>query len=136
MPRILIIEDNRENLELMRFLLEASGHAAITARNGAEGLDLVIRCAPDLIVCDIQMPVLDGFSVVRQLRALEGRKDTPCVAVTALAMPGDRTRALAGGFDGYISKPIDPETFVAELERHLGPGRAPATFLPSQSGES
>jgi two-component system cell cycle response regulator len=135
MPKILIIEDNRENLELMRFLLEASGHGTLTARTGDEGLECVIRDAPDLIVCDIQMPLLDGFGVVRQLRTLEGRKETPCVAVTALAMPGDRTRALAGGFDGYISKPIDPESFVAELERHLGPRPASAMAPPARSGE-
>lgn len=136
MARILIIEDNPENLELMRFLLQASGHETISARNGEQGLACVARDAPDLIVCDIQMPVLDGFGVVRRLRSLEDRKETPCVAVTALAMPEDRRRALAGGFDGYISKPIEPERFVEELERYLGPRSAPATTPPARNGES
>lgn len=136
MARILIIEDNLENLELMRFLLQASGHETFSARDGEQGLACVVRDAPDLVVCDIQMPVLDGYGVVRRLRGLEGRKETPCIAVTALAMPEDRRRALAGGFDGYISKPIEPETFVRELERYLGP-RSPSTNSPSaRNGET
>lgn len=126
MPRILIIEDNPENLELMRYLLQASGHEPITARHGEEGLARVAQDAPHLIVCDIQMPVLDGFGVIRRLRTLHGREGTPCIAVTALAMVEDRARALAAGFDGYISKPIDPATFVAELESHLDVRRTSA----------
>ena len=114
----------------MRFLLQAAGHETVSAPNGERGLECVARDAPDLIVCDIQMPVLDGFGVVRRLRGLDGRKDTPCVAVTALAMPDDRKRALSEGFDGYISKPIEPERFAEELESYLRPRSAPAITPP------
>lgn len=134
MPRILIIEDNPENLELMRFLLQASGHETITARHGEEGLACVARDAPDLIVCDIQMPILDGFGLIRRLRTMEDRMGTPCIAVTALAMVEDRTRALAAGFDGYISKPIDPATFVAELESHLDARRTSVPDATARPG--
>src|ERR1039458_6424347 len=94
--RILIIEDNRANLELMTYL--PSPHA------------------PDLVVCDLQLPDIDGFEVARQLRSTSASTSSiPLVAVTALAMVGDRDRVLTAGFDAYLTKPIDPETFVQEI---------------------
>lgn len=123
---MLIIEDNRENLELMRYLLQSFGHTVLAARGGSEGLVLAAREGVDLIICDIQMPDLDGFSVLAGLRSGPMTAHTPCLAVTALAMPADRTRALSAGFDGYISKPIEPETFVSEVEAWLGEARGVA----------
>jgi two-component system cell cycle response regulator len=117
--RILIIEDNPTSLELMTYLLNAYGHTRFTARDGAEGLAVARREKPDLIVCDIQLPGMDGHEVAREIKASAELRDIPLVAVTAFAMVGDRDRIMAGGFDGYISKPIDPETFVTQVEAFL-----------------
>lgn len=119
MARILVIEDNPENLELMRFLLQAFQHEALVARNGEEGLSVAERERPDLILCDIHMPTLDGYGVLARLRRDAVLREIPCVAVTALAMLGDQSKILDAGFDGYISKPIDPEKFVAEVDTYL-----------------
>lgn len=119
MARILVIEDNPENLELMRFLLQAFKHEPLIARNGEEGLAVAQRERPDLIICDIHMPQLDGYGVLARLRSDPVLRNIPCVAVTALAMLGDRTKVLAAGFNGYISKPIDPEKFVDEVDGYL-----------------
>jgi two-component system cell cycle response regulator len=126
--RILIIEDNAANLELMRYLLNAFGYEAIVAHDGADGLARARADAPDLILCDVQMPGMDGYQVLRAIRADPGLARTPVLAVTALAMVGDRDKALAAGFDGYLTKPIDPATFVGEIESFL-----PATALAARA---
>jgi CheY-like chemotaxis protein len=115
--RILVIEDNPTNLELMLYLLKAFGHTASAARDGEEGVAVAIATQPDLILCDIALPKLDGFGVARRLKADERMRHIPLVAVTASAMVGDRDKVLATGFDGYIAKPIAPETFVQDVER-------------------
>lgn len=117
--RVLIIEDNPANLELMTYLLGAFGHTVLAAEDGCRGVESAERNCPDLIVCDVQLPDVDGFKVARQLRGNPELNRTPLVAVTALAMVGDRDRVLAAGFDGYLTKPIDPETFVGQIEVYL-----------------
>jgi two-component system cell cycle response regulator len=117
--RILLIEDNLENLELMRYLLNAYGHSPLLAEDGAKGLDFARSDSPDLIICDIQLPKMNGYQVVEALKRDPVLSAIPCVAVTALAMVGDRERILAAGFDGYISKPIVPETFLKQIEAFL-----------------
>ncbi len=119
--RILIIEDNRTNLELMSYLLAAHQYQVLSANDGEEGLDLTPRESPDLIICDIHLPAMDGHEVARRLKehASEKLRSIPLVAVTALAMVGDKEKIIASGFDGYIAKPIVPETFVEEIERFL-----------------
>lgn len=129
MARILVIEDNPINLELMTYLLRAWGHEAISATDGQAGLDVVRADPPDLVVCDIQMPGLDGYEVARALKADAALARVPLLAVTAFAMVGDHDRALRAGFDGHFSKPIDPAQFMAELARFL-PG-VPAAPKPS-----
>ena len=121
MARVLIVEDNRDNLELVRYLLQCAGHTVLAAMNGAEGLTVAQRERPDLVVSDLQMPVLDGYEMLRALRADAATPRMPMIAVTAFSMPGDSSRALAAGFDGYLSKPIDPETFVQSIEAFLPP---------------
>ena len=117
--RILVIEDMEENLEVITRLLSAFGHTVLTARDGEEGLEVAARERPDLILCDLRMPKVDGFEVAEQLkRDLELRR-IPLVAVTALAMVGDRERVLMAGFDGYIAKPIVPEEFPGEVQSYL-----------------
>jgi two-component system cell cycle response regulator len=119
--RILVIEDNPASLELMGYLLEAFGYTAIRASSGEEGLDAATREVPDLIVCDIQLPGIDGHEIARRLASDPVLKDIPRVAVTALAMVGDRDKVLASGFNGYLAKPIAPESFVKHVEAFLRP---------------
>ncbi|HLN02744.1 MAG TPA: response regulator [Bryobacteraceae bacterium] len=119
--RVLIIEDHADNLELMNYLLKAFGYATVTAADGLAGMELARNQDLGLILCDIQLPGIDGFEVARRLKQDERLRSIPLVAITALAMVGDRERALAVGFDGYLAKPIDPETFVASVEAFLKP---------------
>jgi two-component system cell cycle response regulator DivK len=116
---ILMIEDNEQNQYLVRFLLEHHGYQVVCAADGARGVQLAQELTPLLILLDIQLPAMDGYAVARALRAHAGLRDTPIVAVTSYAMPGDREKALASGCTGYIEKPINPDTFVAELELAL-----------------
>jgi two-component system, cell cycle response regulator DivK len=113
---ILIIEDNEQNLYLLAFLLEKHGYRIETARDGQSGVDTAVRTRPDLILLDIQLPVMDGYAVARLLRAYPELSQTPIVAVTSYAMLGDREKALESGCTGYIEKPINPDTFVAQIE--------------------
>jgi two-component system, cell cycle response regulator len=127
--RILIIEDNQTNLDLMTFLLKSFGHMSLVAHDGVAGLEVARREELDLIICDVQMPTLDGYEVARQLKNDLKLRQVPLVAVTALAMVGDRDKVLAAGFDGYIAKPIAPRTFVQQVENFLQPGQH-STFWP------
>ena len=104
---ILLADDNLPSRELMREVLEASGHVIVEAVNGREALDLIRQNQPELVFLDLQMPILDGFSVIREIRNDARFPHLAVVAVTASAMLGDRERAIAAGFDSYIAKPID-----------------------------
>ena len=117
--RILVIEDNPQNLELMTYLLQAFGYITLTARDGAEGIETVRREMLDLIICDVHLPKVNGYEVARELKRDPMLRRIPLVAVTALAMVGDRDKVLAAGFDGYIGKPITPEIFVKQVEAFL-----------------
>lgn len=117
--RILIIEDNPTNMELMSYLLTAFGHTPLMAFDGDSGVRLAGEASPDLILCDVHLPKLDGYGVVGLLKRDARLCKIPVLAVTALAMAGDRERLLAAGFDGYVAKPIEPELFVAGLEPFL-----------------
>jgi CheY-like chemotaxis protein len=114
--RILIIEDNFQNRYLAAFLLERAGHEVHQAETGAQGLEMAERIRPDVILLDIQLPEMDGHEVTRILKATPSLRETPVVAVTSYAMAGDREKCLEAGAEGYIEKPIDPDTFVAEVE--------------------
>ena len=130
--RILVIEDNATNLELMVYLLRAFGYAPVTAAGGEAGLEAIHRERFDLVICDVQMPGLDGYEVARRLKAHPSFRIIPLVAVTAMAMVGDRDRALAAGYDGYIAKPINPETFIKQVEAFL-PHRIADSASPAES---
>lgn len=114
--RVLVIEDNAMNLALMTYVLQAFGHEVLSAGDGVEGLESLRVDRPDLVLCDIQMPVMDGYAFARAVRADPTTAAAPLVAVTASAMPGDRERMLAAGFDGYLSKPIEPATLMRDLD--------------------
>jgi two-component system cell cycle response regulator DivK len=117
--KILVIEDNEQNLYLTTFILEKHGHEVIQAQEGSEGIRLAGQTEPDLILLDIQLPEMDGYEVAHRLRSNPALEGVPIVAVTSYAMVGDRERILAAGCTGYIEKPINPDTFVAQVEAHL-----------------
>ena len=120
---LLVIEDNAQNRYLAMFLLEQHGYRVVSAPDGQLGVDTAQKILPDLILLDIQLPTMDGYAVARALRAIPALTRTPIVAVTSYAMVGDREKCLAAGCNGYVEKPINPETFVAQIE----------AFLPSDS---
>lgn len=117
--QILIVEDNPQSLELMSYLLGAAGHAVHSAQTGTSALAATRSQKLDLILLDLQLPDLDGYEVLRALRDDERYTTTKIVAVTAVAMVGDRERTLTAGFDHYVPKPINPRTFVSEIENWL-----------------
>lgn len=119
--RVLYIEDNDQNFYLVSFILGAKGYEVIRARDGREGIDLANAKNPRLILLDIQLPVMDGYATARELRKNPGQANTPIIALTSYAMPGDREKALAAGCTGYIEKPINPKTFIEQVERYLVP---------------
>ena len=119
--RILLVEDNEDNRALMQYLLQARGYEPLLARSGAEGIELAVEHRPELILMDIQMPEMDGFEAAAEIRKRDGFTRTPMVAVTALAMVGDKERVLTGGFNGYIEKPLTAESFVDHVEAYLPP---------------
>jgi len=117
--RILVIEDNSANMALVRYLLSFSGYVVLEAEDGMQGLEAATEHHPDLIICDLQMPRLDGYEVLARLRARPATANFVIVAVTAFSMPNDRQMVLTAGFDGYLSKPIEPERFVSQIEAFL-----------------
>ena len=119
MKTILIAEDNLVNRELLRELLTARGHAVEEAADGLQALELMQKRKPDLLLLDLNMPVLDGFATLRKIRENPALSTVPVLAVTASAMRGDQEKALEAGFDGYISKPVKSSVLFAELERAL-----------------
>ena len=117
--RLLIIEDNEQNFYLMRFLLEKNGFTVFGAEDGRKGIEMALSCEPQAILLDIQLPEMDGYSVAAALKTHPQLDAVPIIAVTSYAMVGDRETIMAAGATGYIEKPIDPETFVAEIEAYL-----------------
>jgi two-component system, cell cycle response regulator DivK len=118
--KVLVIEDNEQNLYLMNFLLTKHGFDVVSARDGREGIDAARDVAPDLVLLDIQLPGMSGHDVARELRRDPQFASVPIVAVTSYAMPGDREQVLAAGCTGYIEKPIDPDTFLTQLGEFFG----------------
>lgn len=116
---ILVVEDNEDNLTLIDYLLRAREFTPSLARTGADGLRLALAERPDLVLLDIRMPGMDGYEVAAAIKREPALTHTRVVAVTASAMVGDRERIVAAGFDGYIQKPIDPETFIETLRQFL-----------------
>lgn len=118
-PLVLVIEDNEQNLYLMRFLLEKNGFTVVEATDGLKGVEMAKETKPNLILLDIQLPRMDGYAVAQEIRKNDELSATPIVAVTSYAMVGDRERVLAAGADGYIEKPIDPEKFIDQIKKHI-----------------
>jgi CheY-like chemotaxis protein len=119
MIRVLVAEDNPTNRELLRELLDLKGYAISEAGDGKEALEMIEQDPPDLLLLDLNMPVLDGFGVIAKVRGNPAWSHLPVVAVTANAMQGDKERILAAGFDGYVSKPLSFQALSQELDRLL-----------------
>jgi two-component system cell cycle response regulator DivK len=119
MKKIVIAEDSAPGRELLHELIESWGYEVIEATDGREALQKIMETAPDLVLCDIQMPEQDGYAVVQSLRRDPRFTKLPVIALTAFAMRGDREKALAAGFDGHQSKPVEFESLKAEIERLL-----------------
>jgi CheY-like chemotaxis protein len=128
---VLLVEDNEVNSYLARFLLEHAGFQVVGAANGLEAVELARARAPDLILMDIQMPVMDGYEATMLLKTDARLQSIPVIALTAYAMPQERERAFAAGCSGHIEKPIDTRTFIAQVSAYLPPrGASDATARP------
>jgi CheY-like chemotaxis protein len=117
--RVLVVEDTPHNLQLMSFLLRAYGHTVEPADSGEQGVALAHTVQPDLVIMDLQLPGIDGYQVLAALRSDPSLPRMPVVAVTAFAMANDHRKAVAAGFHHYMTKPIDPPTFVDEIDSCL-----------------
>ena len=116
--RVLVVEDNEKNMKLVRDVLKATGYRTLEATTGGQAVELAAEHAPDLVLMDIQLPDIDGVEALSLLRADERTASIPVLAVTALAMQGDRERFLAAGFDDYISKPVNIVELVGTVRQH------------------
>lgn len=121
--QILLVEDDPASLELFSYQLEYQGFQVYQAEDGCQGLDkaLALSSVLDLVISDIQMPEMDGYQLLKALRAHTDFATKPIIAITAFSMSGDEQRILGAGFDGYISKPIAPEQFVTKVSQWLTP---------------
>ena len=117
--KILIIEDNEQNMYLLTFILKKHGFQVIQAQDGQKGIELALREQPDIILLDIQLPVMDGYKVAEELKKSSIGGKIPIIAVTSYAMVGDKEKALASGCSGYITKPINPDTFISYVMGYL-----------------
>lgn len=115
--KVLLVEDNEENRYLLTFLLQKNGYHVVSVTDGAQAVQAALALVPDVILLDIQLPKMDGYSVARALRQTPSLRDVPIIAVTSYAMPGDRELAIEAGCTGYIEKPINATTFLSEMER-------------------
>lgn len=118
--KILLVEDNPVNRRLAVFLLRAHGYEVREATTALEAFEILANERPDLIVMDIQLPGMDGLEATRKLKEQPAMSNIPVIAVTSYAMKGDREKALAAGCAGYVTKPIDKDTFIGEVAVHLG----------------
>lgn len=117
---ILHVEDNDDNRLLVRRMLQFAGYKVIEARNAFDALESLKFCQPDLILIDINMPDMDGYSLTSQIKSIPNLIQTPVVAITANALRGDREKTYQAGCDGYIEKPIDIDTFVDQINAFMG----------------
>lgn len=125
MTRILYVEDNEDNIYMLRHRLERKGIEVIVASDGAEGIAAAGREHPDLILMDLSLPVIDGWEAARRLKSSPDTQAIPIIALSAHAMTGDRERALAAGCDDYDTKPVDLKALMAKIEALLPQGPQP-----------
>lgn len=117
---VLYVEDNNENRILIRRVLMADGYTVLEAASAAQAIEALQTASPDIILMDINMPDMDGYTLTAQIRAMPNYRSVPIIAVTANVMRGDRERSLEAGCDGYIQKPIDIDILTQQIERYMG----------------
>lgn len=119
MRKILVIEDNLDNMRLITYALKRHGYEVIHAQSGEEGIEMAIKEKPFFIIMDVNLPGIDGLEATKRLRKLDEIKDIPIIAITSFAMAGDREKILSAGCNGYFEKPIDPLTIVESIHKIL-----------------
>ena len=124
MPKILLVEDNEMNRDMLSRRLIRRGYEVVIAVDGQQGVDLAGSIAPDLILMDMSLPIIDGWEATRRIKASDATKQIPVIALTAHAMAGDREQALAAGCDDYDTKPIDLERLLPKIQKFLPPAPA------------
>ena len=117
--RILMIEDTEDNRQLMRDLLGSAGYELLEAVDGAAGVAMATKHKPDLILMDIQLPIVDGYEATRRIKADPALRHIPIIAVTSYALSGDEAKARAVGCDGYVAKPFSPRQLLAKIQELL-----------------
>jgi two-component system, cell cycle response regulator DivK len=117
--KVLIIEDNEQNMYMLSYLLKGNRYEIIQAFNGSDGIKAAMKEVPDVILLDIQLPEMDGYQVARELKSIQSLSHIPIIAVTSHAMVGDREKAIESGATGYIEKPIDPDNFIQKMESYF-----------------
>lgn len=120
MKKVLVIEDNLDNMRLITYALERSGYEVIAAETGEEGVEMAIRELPFFIIMDINLPGIDGLEATRQIRSSKANGTIPIIAITSFAMFGDRGKVLDAGCTAYFEKPIDPLTIVERIHEVIG----------------
>jgi two-component system, cell cycle response regulator DivK len=119
MKRILMVEDTEDNRQIIRDLVSAVGYELIEAADGAEGLAMAEKEKPDLILMDIQLPIMDGYETTRRIKANPALKHIPVIAVTSYALSGDEAKTRAAGCDAYVAKPFSPRQLLAKINELL-----------------
>ena len=119
MPKILLVEDNEMNRDMLSRRLKRKGFEVVIAKDGGEGVDMAYSENPDLILMDMSLPVKDGWTATKEIKGTEGTQDVPIIALTAHAMSGDREQALGAGCDDYDTKPIELPRLLSKIESLL-----------------
>jgi two-component system cell cycle response regulator DivK len=122
MKRVLIVEDTEDNRRILRDLLTTAGFDLVEATDGASGVELAGRVRPDLILMDIQLPVIDGYEATRRIKADPALSHIPIIAVTSYALSGDEVKAAEAGCDAYVAKPFSPRQLLAKVQSFIGAG--------------
>ena len=117
--RILMVEDTEDNRQIMRDLMSMTDYDLIEAVDGADGVAMAALHKPDLILMDIQLPVMDGYEAARRIKADPALRHIPIIAVTSYALSGDEAKTLAAGCDGYVAKPFSPRLLLAKIREFL-----------------
>ncbi len=117
--RILVVEDQEDNRAILRDLLQSVGYELIEAVNGEEALSMAVKHKPDLILMDIQLPVVDGYEATRRIKAEPALRGIPVIAVTSYALSGDEEKAREAGCDDYVTKPFSPRDLLAKVQAYL-----------------
>jgi two-component system, cell cycle response regulator DivK len=117
--RILVVEDQEDNMQILRDLLSSAGYEMIEVQDGEAAVRMAVSDRPDLILMDIQLPLLDGYEATRRIRADPALRATPIIVITSYALSGDEAKARAAGCDGYVSKPYSPRQLLAKIREYL-----------------